>query len=70
LFSEALKFSDILLLDGSGIVLSDVGNLPQALKEAKDTLVNQKTAYYYRKHYLDNSTLDKFEDNLICVLKS
>ena len=70
MFSEALKCSDILILDGSSIVLSDVDNLPQALKEAKDTLVNQKTAYYCRKHYLDNFTLDKFEDNLISVLKS
>jgi len=66
LFSEALKFSDILLLDGSGIVLSDVDNLPQALKEAKDTLVN----HIIESIILDNSTLDKFEDNLICVLKS
>jgi glycosyltransferase involved in cell wall biosynthesis len=54
----------------SGIVLSGVDNLPQVLKEAKDTLVNQKTAYYCRKHYLDNFTLDKFEDNLISVLES
>ena len=66
MFSEALKFSDILLLDGSGIVLSDVDNLPQALKEAKDTLVN----HIIESIILDNSTLDKFEDNLICVLKS
>jgi glycosyltransferase involved in cell wall biosynthesis len=59
-----------ILNEKSGIVLSDVDNLPQALKEAKDTLVNQKTAYYCRKHYLDNFTLDKFEDNLISVLES
>jgi glycosyltransferase involved in cell wall biosynthesis len=59
-----------ILNEKSGIVLSDIANLPQALDKARDTLVNQETSIYCRKHYLDNFTLDKFEDNLICVLKS
>jgi glycosyltransferase involved in cell wall biosynthesis len=59
-----------ILNEKIGIVLSDIDNLPQALEEARDTLVNQETSIYCRKHYLDNFTLDKFEDNLISVLKS
>jgi len=53
----------------SGIVLHDVTMLPQALEEAKSTLLNKESAIYCRQRYLDNFSLEQFEDNLVKVLK-
>ena len=59
-----------ILDEKSGIILNDVKYFVQALESAKDTLINQETAKYCRKSYLDNFTLDKFEDNLINTLNT
>ena len=53
----------------SGIVLSDVSQLSQALEDAKKLLVNVDSAIYCRQQYLDNFTLDIFDNNLIKILQ-
>ena len=54
----------------SGIVLHDVNKLPEALDQAKQNLLNKETAMYCRQRYLDNFSLEQFEDNLLKTLKS
>ena len=53
----------------SGIVLSDVKELPKALNKAKKLLLNKETAYYCRERYLNNFNLEQFENNLTNILK-
>ena len=53
----------------SGIVLHDINKLPEALDQAQAILLNNKTAMYCRQRYLDNFSLEQFEDNLVNVLK-
>ena len=53
----------------SGIVLHDVNKLPEALEQAKEKLFNKETAMYCRQRYLDNFSLEQFEDNLVNILK-
>ncbi len=52
----------------SGIILKDVSNLPKALEEAKETLLNKEIANYCRKRYEENFSLEQFENNLVEVL--
>lgn len=52
----------------SGIVLKDVAQLPNALREARENLVNAETARYCRRRYLENFTRELFERNLMRVL--
>jgi len=54
----------------SGIVLHDVDELQDALEQAKKNLLNKETAEYCRQRYLDNFSLEQFEDNLVKVLKA
>ena len=59
------------ILDGkSAIVLEDVNDLPEALEEAKQRLVNKETARYCRQRYLENFSLEQFEENLVELLGS
>ena len=53
----------------SGIVLGDVSQLSQALEDAKKLLVNVDSAIYCRQQYLDNFTLDIFDNNFIKILQ-
>ncbi len=53
----------------SGIVLHDVDALPEALEQAKEKLLNKETAMYCRQRYLDNFSLEQFEDNLVNVFR-
>ncbi len=59
-----------ILDEQSGIVLHDVNKLPEALKQAKEKLLNKETAKYCRQRYLDNFSLEQFEDNLVELLRS
>jgi len=58
-----------ILDERSGVTLHDVNKLPEALDEAQAILLNKKTSMYCRKRYLDNFSLEQFEDNLVNVLK-
>jgi len=55
----------------SGVIIKDINtkNLKNAFYEAKKNLLNEETAKYCRKRYLENFTLEKFENNLIDILK-
>jgi glycosyltransferase involved in cell wall biosynthesis len=58
-----------MLDEQSGIIVNDVNKLKEALEEARKQLLNKGAAMYCRQRYLDNFSLEKFEDNLISVLK-
>jgi hypothetical protein len=47
----------------------DVNKIPEALDEAQAILLNKKTSMYCRKRYLDNFSLEQFEDNLVNIFK-
>jgi glycosyltransferase involved in cell wall biosynthesis len=52
-----------------GIVINDLEKLPDALNKAMNLFLNRKSAVYCRERYLDNFSLEQFEDNLLEVLK-
>ena len=52
----------------SGIICSNLNNLPKALDEGLDRLINIETAIYCRERYLDNFSLKRFENSLIEIL--
>lgn len=54
-----------ILDEKSGIILNDVHNLAESLELAKEKLLNKETAMYCRQRYLDNFSLEQFEDNLV-----
>ena len=58
-----------ILDDRSGIVMHDVNEFPGALEQAKEKLLNKDTAMYCRQRYLDNFSLEQFEDNLVNIFK-
>jgi len=53
----------------SGVIVSNLDDLPLALDEAIEKIVNQETSYYCRKRYLDNFSLKQFEENLVEILR-
>ena len=59
-----------ILDEKSGFILSGVNELPEALEQAKQKLLNIETAIYCRQRYLDNFSLDSFENNLIKILNA
>ncbi len=59
----------IMIDKESGIILDDVTDLEKALVYAKTNFINQQTAVYCRKRYLDHFTVENFESNLIDILK-
>jgi len=58
-----------ILDEQSGIILNDVKKLKEALEQARKQLLNKETAMYCRQRYLDNFSLEQFEDNLVNNLK-
>lgn len=58
-----------ILDEKSGIILDDVEKLPEAFEAAKEKLLNRETAIYCRERYLNNFSLEQFENNLINILK-
>jgi len=58
-----------ILDDKSGIVLEDANDLFVALEKVKQNLVNSETVQYCRQRYLENFSLDQFEENLVKTLK-
>jgi glycosyltransferase involved in cell wall biosynthesis len=52
----------------SGIVIDDVQKLPTAFGEALGRFITVDTAQYCRQRYLENFTLEQFEENLIKVI--
>ncbi len=57
-----------ILDEKSGVVLHNISGLSGALEQAKQKLLNKETAMYCRQRYLDNFSLEHFEDNLIDIL--
>jgi len=55
--------------DRSGIVISDLADLPNAFEKMLSSFVNKETAKYCRQRYLDNFSLEQFENNLISLFK-
>ncbi len=53
----------------SGIIIEDVGKLPEALERAKEHLGGSESAIYCRERFLKNFTLEKFENNFITILR-
>ena len=53
----------------SGILVDEYSELEKNFELYFEKLVNLKTAKYCRNRYLNNFTLEKFEDNLIQILK-
>lgn len=53
----------------SGIVIDAMSKLQDALDEALEKLINIETAKYCRKRYLENFSLEQFEDNLLNVFR-
>ena len=58
-----------ILDEKSGIIIDDVGKLPEALKRAKEHLVGTETARHCRGRFLKNFTHEQFEKNFITILK-
>lgn len=58
-----------ILDEKSGIILNDVQKLPDTLEQAKKNLLNKETAVYCRHRYLENFSLEQFEDRLVALLK-
>jgi glycosyltransferase involved in cell wall biosynthesis len=55
--------------DKSGIVIESLSNLLNAFNDAIDRFVNITSAQYCRKRYLDNFSLEQFEENLVRIFK-
>lgn len=55
--------------DKSGIVISDIKDLENSFDNMIDKFINIDTAKYCSQRYLDNFSLEQFEENLIEVLK-
>jgi glycosyltransferase involved in cell wall biosynthesis len=55
--------------DSSGIVITNLEELEVAFDNALQKFVNIETAKYCRKRYLENFSLEQFEENLLEVLR-
>ena len=53
----------------SGVVIDNLNKLEEAFDFALKSFINKKSALYCRERYLNNFTLEKFETNLINILK-
>jgi len=53
----------------SGIVISNLVDLPNAFKNMLNNFVNKETAKYCRQRYLDNFSLERFEKNIVEIFK-
>lgn len=57
-----------ILDEKSGIIISDINELINALDQAINKMLNKDTAIYCRQRYLTNFSFEQFEDNLVEVL--
>lgn len=55
--------------DKSGICIDNLNDLPKALDSMIEKLINRESARYCRKRYLENFSLEQFEENLIRSFK-
>lgn len=53
----------------SGVVVNDLKNLTKEFENIKGNYINIETARYCRERYLENFSLEQFEENLIKVLR-
>lgn len=53
----------------TGIMIKDIKEINDAFIKIKDDFVNLDTSYYCRNRYLENFSLEQFEENLLKVLK-
>ena len=53
----------------SGRIVKDLSELSNKLEDTIHTLVNIETSRYCRKRYLDNFSLEQFEENLLRIFK-
>jgi glycosyltransferase involved in cell wall biosynthesis len=53
----------------SGVIVSKMEELPSALENALDKFLNKETSYYCRKRYLENFSLEQFENNLVEIFR-
>ncbi|MGI2109497.1 glycosyltransferase family 4 protein [Shewanella frigidimarina] len=51
-----------------GVLINDKCDLPNALEQAMESLLDQKTAIYCRERYLEHFSLKQFENNLVDLL--
>lgn len=58
-----------ILDEKSGVVLDDVNKLLKALEVSEEKFLNVETAQYCRERYLNYFTVERFEQNLITILK-
>jgi glycosyltransferase involved in cell wall biosynthesis len=58
-----------ILDKNSGIIIDDLEKLEEAFNKGLENLINKNISLYCRKRYLENFTLEKFEENLIKILK-
>ena len=58
-----------ILDNKSGIVISNLEELQDAFEKIVANFVNKKTAKYCRERYLNNFSLEQFENNLTNILK-
>ena len=58
-----------ILDDKSGICIDDLSKLDIAFDKMRKNYINLETAYYCRNRYLENFSLEQFEENLLEVLK-
>ena len=54
----------------SGIVVTNISQLREALIKAKEKFLNQESAFYCRQRYVENFSVEQFENNLVDVLGS
>lgn len=52
----------------SGIIISNLNELSEGLIKIKDNFINLKTSNYCRKRFLENFSLEQFEENLNRIL--
>lgn len=58
-----------ILDEKSGIYIDELSKLDSAFENMRKDYINLDTAYYCRKRYLENFSLEQFEENLLKVLK-
>jgi glycosyltransferase involved in cell wall biosynthesis len=58
-----------ILDEKSGVIINNIKSLPEALEQAKKKLLSKKSALYCRQRYLDNFSLEQFEENLVDIFK-
>ena len=53
----------------SGRIVKDINNLTESFNEIREKLVNRETAMYCRQRYLDNFSLEQFEESLVEIFR-